>query len=110
MSIEWRERKRSGKSVVGKSGTDLEGTIIISDLPPEWVKLPPELGGLPCEVVRHFTAPCPVTGFICRHLVLDCGIYVAESTQFFWYRPTERQLEREQRGQELPEPSGGLEA
>jgi len=63
-----------------------ENAVLFGDCVPDYVRTPPELGGEQVRVLEAFTAPCPVTKQVCRHLKLENGLYVAESDQFYWYK------------------------
>ena len=81
------------KSPGGIPVNEEEHALLIGDDTPDTVRLPPELGGQHVRVLRTFTAPCPVTKVNCRHLELEGGICVAESDQFYWYRPKAKENE-----------------
>lgn len=53
--------------------------LVLGD--PDWVRLPPELGGEARRVVRIFTGPCPLQGeeALCKQYELEGGIFVAET-------------------------------
>lgn len=58
---------------------------------PDWVRLPPELGGTQVKVEGAHDAPCPKCRAPepVRHLALAGGVQVAECTGpcgFVWYR------------------------
>lgn len=74
--------KRPGKIPINED----ENALLIGDVIPDTVRLPPDLGGQVVKVIRAFVASCPVTKVKCRHLELEGGIYVAESNQFYWYK------------------------
>lgn len=78
----WFDRKAG--SVV--SINEEECALLIMEGIPDVVRLPPNLGGRVVKVLHAFRAKCPVHGYICRHLALEEGFYVAESDQFYWYR------------------------
>ena len=82
MSEQMFFNKRPGQLPVNEE----EGAILFNCGTPDTVRLPPELGGNVVRVISAFVAPCPVTKIPCRHLVLEGGINVAESNQFYWYR------------------------
>jgi hypothetical protein len=64
-----------------------EHALLLGNTTPDVVRLPANLGGQVVKVVEVFTAPCPVRHVPCRHLRLENGVCVAESDQFYWYRP-----------------------
>lgn len=72
-----------------------ESSLLVGGEVPDWVELPPNLGGQKVRVLRTFEACCPVTGVICRHLELEDGINVAESDKFYWYRRRRAEVEAE---------------
>ncbi len=54
---------------------------------PDWVSIPPDLGGGRANIVEVFTAPCPVYPQdrpAVKHYRLDNGMYVAESGDQFY--------------------------
>lgn len=66
-------------------------TILIHDGVPDWVILPPNLGGSRVSVKHGVLAPCPCgRGHTALVLVLDdpTGIRVAECYgEYLWFRP-----------------------
>lgn len=81
------DQMRFTKTPGGIPVNEEEHALLLGDSTPDTVRLPNELGGVHVRVVEAFTAPCPVRGVNCRHLRLENGICVAESDQFYWYRP-----------------------
>jgi hypothetical protein len=69
--------------------TEEEGVSLVGDEPPDWVRLPPKLGGTQLKVLSHHKAECPKckTGTV-RHLTLADSYGVAECKDcgFVWYR------------------------
>lgn len=61
---------------------------LVGDTTPDWVRMPPELGGAQVRVAAVGRGPC-----ICKrqhdvqHLQLDNGVFVAECDQYLWYKP-----------------------
>lgn len=67
-----------------------DGMVIINTGAPDWVRLPPDLGGHRVRVEESFQAPCPMCladGDV-PHLQTEGGICVAEcqACGFVWYR------------------------
>lgn len=67
------------------------GTLLIGDAPPDWVRLPPELGSRQLKVLSSHQAACPKCKSAppVRHLELADLYGVAECTHgcgFVWYR------------------------
>lgn len=59
--------------------------------PPDWLRLPSELGGHQVRVLESGQAPCPKCNdrHPCRHLLVEGGYGVAEcgiNHEFYWYR------------------------
>ena len=70
-------------------GVDDPTALLIADVP-DWVRLPPDLGGQQVRVTEGFAAPCPMcsgAGDV-KHLRTTQGICVAECSKhgFVWYR------------------------
>lgn len=86
-NTEWFDRK-PGESA-SQSTSDPHMVLIGSDSAPDWVRLPPELGGRQVKVTGGFGAKCPkCRGPECQHLVLDADVCVAEcgaGCGFVWY-------------------------
>jgi hypothetical protein len=83
---EWFEKKAGDEVLIGKD----EPVLLIGDTLPDWVRLPPELGGGRLRVLRGFVAPCPkcCVGGPVTHLKLESDTYVAEckgGCGFVWY-------------------------
>lgn len=68
-----------------------EHALLLGDDTPDVVRLPADLGGNLVKVVQAFVAPCPVHRTPCRHLELENGVFVAESDQFYWYKPRKQE-------------------
>jgi hypothetical protein len=83
MSTMWFDKQAGGLPV-----NEEDGVAVLHGVP-DYVRLPAELGGNQANVVSAHMGPCPVTGANVRHLVLDCGVSVAESNQFYWYKTPE---------------------
>jgi hypothetical protein len=70
--------------------TEEEGAALVGDAPPDWVKLPPELGSRQLKVLANHEAPCPKceAPHPVRHLDLEDRYVVAECTPcgFVWYQ------------------------
>ena len=66
--------------------------IVVGETPPDFVRLPPELGGAEVKVLKTVDAPCPKCATpapICPTLVLANNMLVTASCpthQFVWYR------------------------
>ena len=69
--------------------SDEDPTMAILADVPDWVTLPPDLGGHRVKVLGAKTAPCPRDGtHDCKHLVLEGKVQVAECPTdggFLWY-------------------------
>jgi hypothetical protein len=85
METMWFNKQAGGDAV-----NEEDGVAVLHGVP-DYVRLPSELGGGQVNVTDAFMGPCPVTGAQVRHLVLDCGISVAESDQFYWYKTQEKE-------------------
>jgi hypothetical protein len=76
--------KRPGQLAINED----EGAFVIGT--PDFVTLPPELGGGRANVIDEGVADCPKCGRAgCKHLVLDVDASVAECVGgcgFVWYR------------------------
>lgn len=69
--------------------TEDETMALVGPVVPDWVRLPPELGGREVRVRDAFTAPCPLCkGGEVTHFTLEGNLGVAEcgSHGFVWYR------------------------
>jgi len=89
MSVAWFD-KRPGEDVA--AGTEDPTMILVGAGVPDWVRLPPELGGHQAKVVEATIEPCPRGDHDVRHLKLNNGICVAECSAhggFLWYRRKE---------------------
>lgn len=89
MSTEWFNKKRPGDLVL--DSTQHRGVAIVSKKPvvPDWVKLPPQLGGERVRVLSAEILPCPCQKGEAQHFLLPDGVAVAEcehTGQFIWYR------------------------
>jgi len=87
MSTMWFNRE-AGSTVA--QGTDEPETLLVGDGAPDWVRLPPELGGGQERVLGSHPAPCPMCkgDAPVRHLELAGDLGVAECVKhgFVWYR------------------------
>lgn len=67
-----------------------DGMVLVNTAPPDWVRLPPDLGGRQVRVVGSYQAPCPKCQAAADvpHLETEGGICVAEceACGFVWYR------------------------
>lgn len=110
MSIKWFERKpgdgpayldgiQEGYGPNSLDEREFVGAVIIADRP-DWVRLPPELGGEQARVLADIQRACPCgAGHISRCFVLDAvrgdkHVAVAEcivgvSGQFYWFETSE---------------------
>lgn len=82
----WFNRKPGD---VASQGSEDETALLIGDSPPDWVRLPPDLGGTQLKVLGVCHAECPKCHAPnVRHLDLEQGYGVAECTGdgFVWYR------------------------
>jgi hypothetical protein len=83
------ERFSKNAGQYAMTSQDDQTMILLGNPVPDYVTLPPELGGGDRPVKDTFVGDCPITGTPCRHLNLGefngKTLYVAESTQFFWY-------------------------
>lgn len=75
----------------GQAPINVEENAVLIGGVPDWVNLPADLGGTRADVLDSFMGACPVTKAHVRHLVLEGGISVAESDQFYWYTTPEDQ-------------------
>lgn len=84
---EWFDRKPGSPVAQGSEDPTM---LLIGDGVPDWVRLPPELGGARVKVLGAHEAPCPMCGKgpDVRHLELPDGLGVAECVRhgFAWYR------------------------
>jgi hypothetical protein len=85
MTVE-RFTKRAGSDV--HEAVEDPAMAILGDLVPDWVTLPPNLGGRRLRVLRAEEAPCPLHAHKVRHLHLEDAMSVAECPEggFLWYR------------------------
>ncbi len=85
--IAWFE-KRIGEPIM--VGTEDPTMLLLGDSIPDWVRLPPDLGGRRVRVEAVGVDTCPRGEHDVRHLRLsDCGISVAECPEhggYLWYR------------------------
>lgn len=79
-------QKRAGSEV--HEGIDDESMTLLGDCTPNWVRLPPELGGHQVPVLGEKVAPCPRCKGHVRHLLIGDNLGVAECSRdgFLWYR------------------------
>jgi hypothetical protein len=84
---EWFNRKPGDFAA---QGVDDPTMLLLGDGAPDWVRLPPELGGTQLKVQGAHAAPCPMCkgGSDVRHLELEGNYGVAECPRhgFVWYR------------------------
>lgn len=82
----WGEAKPGDTVYVG--GPEKNEIMIGVNLP-DWVRLPPELGGQQLKVVGDHYGPCPKNNqHEAHHIFLDGNINVAECVtckEFIWY-------------------------
>ena len=86
MTTEWFDRKPGG--LISPSTTE-PGAALVGKPRPDWVRLPPELGGGEVRVLDSKAGLCPVCrDHSCQHLQLDAEVDVAEcpARGFLWYR------------------------
>ena len=79
---------REPGSSVAKSEDD-PTALLIGGGKPDWVTLPPEVGGGRVKVLEEASAACPkCRDHKVRHLILDCEVHVAECPLrgFLWYK------------------------
>ncbi len=64
-----------------------ENTIIYAMIP-DWVKLPPELGGYTVAVLSTFINHCPKCSRQVKHLELENNYFVSECPEhkYLWYK------------------------
>lgn len=89
MTIAWFE-KTAGEDEA-PSTEDPVMSIVGCDVP-DYVHLPPELGGATVGVAYGVHKECPRGEHVVRHLVLENGLAVAECPEhggFLWYRRPE---------------------
>ena len=83
----WFER---GPGEIVHLSTEEPGVLLLSVGPPDWVGLPPELGGAQLRVLGAFMAECPMCkdSVPVRHVGAEQGYYVAECEAhgFIWYQ------------------------
>ena len=89
--------KKPGSEFLDSVDDDTMSLVVGSNVVPDDVRLPPELGGNIVPVVKGFSDTCPSAncGRIVWHLALEGGMGVAECKcrGFLWYR-TNREGER----------------
>ena len=86
MSIKWFNRKPGERPVSQEE--DGSVCVVFGDTSPDWVELPPQLGGGKRRVERMFHSACPCKQqHSVSHLSLGKGLYVAECKHkgFLWY-------------------------
>jgi hypothetical protein len=83
----WYER---GPGEIVHTSTEEPGVLLLAVDPPDWVGLPPELGGGKLRVLGAFEAECPMCkdGKMVRHVSVEHGYFVAECVThgFIWYK------------------------
>ena len=82
----WFNRKPG--DFASESTDDELPAILVGDQTPDWVRMPPELGGQQVRVTGTRQDPCPCQGHNVKHYDLMNGISVAECPMrgFLWYR------------------------
>lgn len=84
---EWFQRKAGDEFSIHHED---ESVVLIGDQTPDWVKLPPELGGATLRIASSFRMECPMCedGAPVRHFACSDGYGVAECSRhgFVWYR------------------------
>jgi len=86
---EWFSKK-PGSHV--HQGVDDPTMLLVGAGAPDWVTLPPELGGTKAKVLGAFQAPCPMCApqdlSDVPHLAVEGDNFVAECLEhgFAWYR------------------------
>jgi hypothetical protein len=86
VSTEWFTKEAGSDVAVG---TDDPSMALIGAGVPDWVRLPPDLGGQRVRVLAASVRECPRGPHEVRHLKLDGDISVAECEGhggFLWYR------------------------
>jgi hypothetical protein len=90
VSTEWFEKIAGSDAALS---TDDPHMLLIGDGVPDWVRLPPELGGQQVRVTHARMHTCPRGNHTVRHLKLDHdNLGVAECQAhggFLWYRDTQ---------------------
>jgi hypothetical protein len=90
MSTDWFTKKPGDAALQGRDDPTM---LLLGCDVPDWVNLPPELGGARVKVTGAHMAPCPMcgdgTGDV-KHLELEGNLGVAECVRhgFAWYRRT----------------------
>jgi hypothetical protein len=83
----WFERERGSELT---HAVDDPSFVMPADVTPDWVRLPPELGGAELRVIEAHRAECPKCKAEApvRHLVAEHGYGVADCATcgFTWYR------------------------
>ena len=82
---EWFTKEPGVDISIGTS----DPTMVIYGGVPDWVELPPDLGGYKVRVLAAKTDVCPKGAHEVRHLKLSGTIHVAECPMhggFLWYR------------------------
>ena len=87
MSIIWT--KAQGP-IEGPYTIPLDGGMVVVGVP-DWVRLPPQLGGHQVRVIGAGQGPCPSCGAPVAHLDLEGNLGVAhcECAGYQWYRTKE---------------------
>ena len=86
MSVRWYDRRPG--AVVAPSTTD-PTEVLVGRPRPDWVRLPPELGGGQARVLGATVEGCPLCkNHQCQHYALADGIGVAECPDhgFIWFK------------------------
>ena len=84
--IVWGERLPGSDTQVGPSGDG--GHVVVSGVVPDWVKLPPELGGTKVRVTSVEQTACVCGKHPTRKFNLENGLAVFEcGQQYLWCRP-----------------------
>lgn len=87
MTVEWFTKEPGSNVAIGSDDPKM---LLIGVSQPDWVRLPPELGGVRVRVKSVGVGPCPRTGdHDVRHMELEGDVCVAECGAhggFLWYR------------------------
>ena len=89
----WFDKKPGALAALAAEGEE-PGAMLIGDAPPDWVRLPTDLGRTQVRVLGSHYAPCPKcsSNAHVRHLDLEGDVLVAECSGglspcgFVWYR------------------------
>lgn len=87
MSTEWFDRKIESPGVA--QGQEDPSMLLIGDTTPDWVRLPPQLGGKEVRVLETFTMACPGNcgGKHKTHRLEDnYGVSECPTKGFLWFK------------------------